>query len=203
MVTADDNPTSERHPLVVDEVMPRFDVSIAEHVIVRAAPSVTFRAALDLDFLRVHTPLLDAAMWARDLPRRVRRRPALAPPRLVLGRGDPLPGWLILGQEPDHEIAFGAIGRFWQPDITWRDVELDEFAAFAEPGWGKVAASFVVTPYGADASLLTYECRTTTTDVSSRRLFARYWRIVRPFVAHILRATVRTIRDNAERGPRT
>ena len=53
-------------------------------------------------------------------------------------------------------------------------------------------------PYGAGATLLSYECRTITTDAESRRKFARYWWLMRPFIAHIFRATVRTIRDNAE-----
>jgi hypothetical protein len=81
-------------------------------------------------------------------------------------------------------------------------VGASELAAFAEPGWGKIAASFVVAPYGEHATLLTYECRTVTTDPESRRRFLRYWSIVRPFVRHILRATLRTIRDDAERGDR-
>jgi hypothetical protein len=55
-----------------------------------------------------------------------------------------------------------------------------------------------VLPYGDGATLLSYECRTQTTDAESRRRFARYWSLMRPFIAHIFRATVRTIRDNAE-----
>jgi hypothetical protein len=54
-------------------------------------------------------------------------------------------------------------------------------------------------PYGERSTLLTYECRTITTDSDSRRMFMRYWRLGRPLIAHIFRATVRTIRDNAER----
>jgi hypothetical protein len=116
----------------------------------------------------------------------------------VLARGDPLPGWLVLGQRPDRELAFGAVGKFWQPSIEWRDVPVGAFAEFDEPGWGKIAANFSVLPYGQRSSLLTYECRTVTTDVDSRTKFARYWRLGRPVIAHIFRATVRTIRENAE-----
>jgi hypothetical protein len=186
-------------PLIIDAAMPTFDVSIAEHIIVRADPATTFRAARELDFLTVRTPLLDAAMWVRGLPARVTRQAATPPPRLVLAEGDELPGWAVLGEQPDRELAFGAVGKFWQPSIEWRDTPAEEFARFAEPGWGKIAASFSVLPYGDDATLLSYECRTVTTDAEARRDFARYWRLVRPFIAHIFRATVRTIRDDAER----
>ena len=60
-----------RVALLIDAAMPRYDASIAEHLIVRAEPSTTFASARNLDFLRVHTPLRDAAMWARGLPARL------------------------------------------------------------------------------------------------------------------------------------
>jgi hypothetical protein len=185
--------------LIIDAVMPTFDVSIAEHSIVRATPIATFRSARELDFLDIHTPVVDAAMWLRGLPARAAHRESSPPPRLVLAEGDELPGWVVLGEQPDRELAFGAVGKFWQPSIEWRDVPVDEFASFTESGWGKIAANFSVLPYGERAALLSYECRTVTTDADARRKFARYWGLMRPFVAHIFRATVRTIRDNAER----
>jgi hypothetical protein len=185
--------------MLIDQFMPRYDVTIAEHLIVHRDAAVTFRAAADLDFMSVHTPLLDLAMWARGLPARMTGRAPEPPPRLVLSKGDPLPGWLVLGQRIDREFAFGAVGKFWQPSIEWRDVGVDAFTAFDEPGWGKIAANFSVMPYGERSTLLTYECRTITTDSDSRRMFMRYWRLGRPLIAHIFRATVRTIRDTAER----
>ena len=191
--------TPESVPMLIDQFMPWCDVSIAEHVIVHDDPAGTFRAASDLDFMTVHTPLLDLAMWARRLPARTTGRALEPPPRLVLSKGDPLPGWLVLGERADRELAFGAVGKFWQPSIEWRDVAVDAFAQFNEPGWGKIAADFSVLPYGEGSTLLTYECRTVTTDPDSRRKFMRYWRLGRPVIAHIFRATVHTIRDNAER----
>ena len=71
-------------------------------------------------FLKVRTPLLDAAFWLRGLPERFGRKPAAALKRLVLGEGDPLPGWLLLGEVPDVELAFGAVGKFWQGRIDRR-----------------------------------------------------------------------------------
>lgn len=184
--------------LLIDALMPTWDANIAEHLIVRAEPGRTFGAARDLDFLSVHSPLLAASMWVRGVPDRLSRRPSMAPPRLVLSAGDELPGWVVLGEQPGRELAFGAVGRFWQPNIEWHDVPAEKFAAFAVPGWGKIVADFSVVPYGEHASLLTYECRTATTDADSRVRFLRYWRLVRPFVGHIFRATVATIGENAE-----
>jgi hypothetical protein len=185
--------------LLIDALMPTWDASVAAHLIVRADPDRTFRAARDLDFLSVHSPLLAASMWVRGLPDRLSGRPSVAPPRLVLSAGDELPGWVVLGEQRGRELAFGAVGRFWQPNIEWRDVAADEFAGFAAPGWGRIVADFSVVAYGEHASLLTYECRTATTDAASRVRFLRYWRLVRPFVGHIFRATVATIAADAER----
>jgi hypothetical protein len=50
---------------------------------------------------------------------------------------------------------------------------------------------------GADRTLLTSECRTATTDAEALRQFARYWWLIRPFVAHIMHAAVSTIAVNA------
>ena len=132
------------------------------------------------------------------LPARISGHAVEPPPRLVLSEGDPLPGWLVLGERPSGELVFGAVGKFWQPNIEWHDVAADEFARFNEPEWGKIVASLSVLPYGTRATLLTYECRTVTTDPLSRQKFLRYWTVIRPFVAHIFRATVHTIRDRAQ-----
>jgi hypothetical protein len=185
-------------PLLLDSLMPDSDVTIVEHLVVAAKPATTFRAAHDLDLLTVRTPLLTSAMWIRGLPTRLGRSPVAAPAELVVGNGVGLPGWGLLGEQPDREIVFGAVGKFWQPDIVWRDVSAVDFTGFTEPGWGKIAANFSVQPYGEHATLLSYECRTLTTDATSRRRFARYWRLIKPFVGVVLRASLRTVGANAE-----
>ncbi len=185
--------------MIIDEQLPVYDVVVAEHGVVDADPMTTLAAARDLDFLTVRTPLLVAAMWLRGVPDRLRHRAQPPPARLTLAGGVGLPGWLSLGQREGSEVAFGAVGKFWQANNEWRDVPLAEFADFCQPGWGKIACNFTVRPYDGNRTLLTYECRTATTDVVARRRFARYWWLIRPFVAHIMRATVATIAGNAAR----
>jgi hypothetical protein len=139
----------------------------------------------------------------RSLPERLGRRQTARPARLILAEGDPLPGWVLLGEVRGKELAFGAVGKFWQGRIEWRDVASSAFAGFAEPGYGKIACDFRVQPCGTNRTLLTYECRTATTSDDARTKFARYWNLVRPFVGYIMRATVRTVRRNAERSTTT
>ena len=188
--------------MILDDVMPAADATIAEHVVVHADGATTFAAARDLDFLRVRTPILVAAMWVRGLPARVTGHAEPVPPTLVLSE-ESMPGWILLGEQPDQEVAFGAVGVFWTPRIEWRPTARDEFPAFAEPGFGKIACNFSVRPYGDNSTLLSYEVRTATTDSASRGAFARYWRLIRPFVAHIMRATVHTVRDEVEESATT
>jgi hypothetical protein len=151
-----------------------------------------------MDLLTVRTPLVIASMWIRSLPLRIFGTASPPLRGLVVGRGLGLPGWSLLGEQADREIAFGAVGKFWQPVIVWRHVAPTGFASFEEPGWGKIAANFSVLPCGERSTLLSYECRTVTTDPESRRRFLRHWWLIRPFVAHIMRATVNQIKANAE-----
>jgi hypothetical protein len=69
-------------------------------------------------------------------------------------------------------------------------------------GGAKIAANFSVLPYGERSTLLSYECRTLTTDPESRRRFLRDWWVIRPFVGHIVRATAITIKADAEAAAR-
>jgi len=185
--------------MILDEMLPYPDVSIDESAVIAAGPARTFDSVRELDLMTVRTPLLTASMWVRGLPDHLRGKAPETPERLTLvgEDGSGLPGWLLLGQR-GNEICLGAVGRFWTPSIEWRPTTLEEFATFAEPGWGKIATSLSVRPYGEGHSVLTYECRTATYDEQSRRAFARYWRLIRPFVGHIMRATVHTVRANAE-----
>ncbi len=71
------------------------------------------------------------------------------------------------------------------------------FAAFAEPGWGRIAANFSVRHYGTPRTLISYEARTATGDPQSARRFGRYWIVVRPFVRSIMRGGVSVYREHA------
>jgi hypothetical protein len=187
---------------LLDRYLPVYDVALTEHIVIDADRDAVYSTARDLDFLQVRSPLLTASFFIRGLPARLSGKQAPAPPVLRLSAANAgLPGWLYLGDRPGHEVAFGAVGKFWQPDIAWHDVPLDAFAGFAEPGWGKIACHFLVREDGPGRTVLTYECRTATTDLSARAHMARYWWLIRPFVAHVMRATLRTIDREATSQP--
>lgn len=185
--------------MIIDRAVPRFDATIDVHRVVDAPRTATWRALQQLDLLSVHSPLLDAAVWARGLSDRLRARPLPDPASRVLRASElALPGWVRLGEQPQRELALGAVGRFWTSSIEWYDIGDADFAAFAEPGWGKIAANFTLRQYGPARTLLSYEARTATTDAASRRQFLRYWWLVRPVVGHIMRATLAAVAAGAE-----
>lgn len=199
-----------RATLLIDEILPEFDETIVEHLIIEARPGAVYAAVRNMDFLEISSPVMDAAMWVRALPERIGRRlrgeqAASAPTAATLGelldgtsKSEVFTGWIGLGEDRPNEIVFGAVGKVWQPDIEWRTVPATEFADFEESGFAKIAAGFSFREYGNNRTLMSYEARTANTDHDSRRRFRRYWWIVRVFVGVVLRAALRSAKRIAE-----
>lgn len=188
--------------MLIDDHLPAYDVTVARHAVVEADPETTYRAAMTANLLDLG-PIVRALGWLRAAPtailERARgRRAEPTPDRLTFGDIGDSDEWVRLAEEQDEEFVFGAVGKFWQPAIEWRDVDPDEFADFEEPGYGKIAATLLVRPYGEGRTLLTYEARTVTTDPASRRRFRRYWRLIGPFAGYLMGKALERIAADAE-----
>ena len=86
-------------------------------------------------------PVFMALMAVRSLPGLVRGRTlGLAMRRPIVDQFVDA-GFILLAEAAD-EFVLGAVGRFWRPSGSLRPTAAGEFAAFAEPGWAKVAANF-------------------------------------------------------------
>lgn len=190
-------------PLLLDEALPQFQFNRLEVIAVAADPGSVFAAARDLDLLSVHSPLFDMISRARGLADRVLHRtppplPSMRVADLFDTGGRPGQQWTGLGETPGRELAMGAVGKVWKPSIEWLPVSREDFTSFAEPGWAKIAAAFVVHPYGERRALLTYEARAAGTDPEAAARFARYWALVSPGAGLVLRETLRAVRATAE-----
>ncbi|MGA8217861.1 MAG: hypothetical protein WB771_04795 [Solirubrobacterales bacterium] len=192
--------------MLIDELMPRFDRSKVETVIVEAEPARVYSAVLEADLMQAYkgSPAMRVLFAARDAPsaiaRRMRKEPA--PPEPDALRLDALEDegeWVKLGEDFGQELVFGAIGRFWGRDISWETIGAEDFKDFRQPGFGKVAANFSVRSYGIGRTLLTYEARTAGTHPPASRAIKRYWVVVGPGIGIVLRGTVRYIKSLAER----
>ena len=108
-------------------------------------------------------------------------------------------GWTVLAETPGHEIVFGAVCKPWEGDVTFRPVPAEEVAAFAEPGFTKIAWGITVDRVGGLRTLIRTETRVSTTDEESRRRFRRYWAFVAPGVGLVRRELLRMIKRQAEK----
>ena len=113
----------------------------------------------------------------------------------------PEAGFLLLGERPGREIAFGLVGRFWTPSGGRVRVPPAEFRDFARPGHAKVMWTFTVEDEGPGAARLATETRVACADAASRRRFRLYWLCVRPFSGLMRRAMLRAVAHAAARAP--
>jgi hypothetical protein len=189
--------------MLLDDHLPRFDFVERHATGVGAPPAAAFVAIRNAELAG---PLARTLFLLRALPGLVlspretarrflgtRRSRALTVDALAAA------GFVVLGEDAGRELVLGTIGRFWLASGGMRSFPPGEFASFAEPGWAKAAWNFRVEPAPGGRATLSTETRVLCTDARSRRRFARYWRIVRPFSGLIRLEMLRAIRREAER----
>lgn len=117
--------------------------------------------------------------------------------------------FIVLAEEPNREFVIGtlvAAPRGWRAS---GDSSPDGFKALGssqQPGFALAAMNFRLE--GCDearktlssaCTLLTTETRVYATDATSRRRFARYWRVIYPGSALIRRMWLRAVKKRAEK----
>ena len=110
--------------------------------------------------------------------------------------------FLVLAEEPDREIVLGtlvAAPRGWRPPSKpTPDGFKALFVNSKTPGFASATMNFRIEEAGPTACTLTTETRVYATDASTRRRFARYWRVIYPGSALIRRMWLRAIARRAE-----
>lgn len=115
-----------------------------------------------------------------------------------LGRRGSGPVWDALlagGFQPFGEDTVVLVGKPWLPRAPLRRV--DDFVAFAEAGYAKMAMDLRAVAEGDGARLET-ETRIFLTDRAARRRFAAYWLVVRPFSGLVRRSLLKAAKRRAE-----
>ena len=111
----------------------------------------------------------------------------------------------MLAERPGEEIVVGTTGRFWalrEQDYMEAPRGLEDFHAFAPPGWAKGAMTVRVEPRDDGTSTLVTETRVLCIDHHARRHFAPYWALVSVFSGWIRRDLLGGIARIAEAGAR-
>jgi hypothetical protein len=114
---------------------------------------------------------------------------------LGAGSGPVWDALVAAGFQPFGDDTIVLVGRPWSRGGGRRRV--DDFVAFAEPGWAKMALDLRAFPDGTGARIET-ETRVFLTDRSARRRFAPYWLAIRPFSGLIRRSWLRAAKRRAE-----
>jgi hypothetical protein len=193
---APDEARAQQPELLIDQFLPRYDLAVVHAEVLRAQPERCYRAARSLDLLR--EPIIRTLLEVRAAPQRLADRltghHAAASTNVSMRTfrlGDmvrPPISWTLLGEVAGTEIVLGQIGRPWQSTHMGIGpiVPPEEFAAFDQPGFAKIALSLRAQPYGAAGSILTLETRVAVTDPASLKRFQRYWAVIGPF-SHLVR----------------
>ena len=191
-------------PMILDWLLPEPDATLVEHLVVDGDPDAVYRAVAGVNMVDIPRayPAVRALFAARGaaehllsalLGRPARTQEPDGPMRL--GEMPEHGEWVKLADEPPRELAFGVIGRFWAGETVWKTIDAHEFVAIDEPGFAKIACSVSLRPYGTARTLVSYEARTQALDSGSRAHFLRYWRVVRPGVAIVMRAFLRAVAE--------
>lgn len=180
--------------MLIDDVMPVYDVIKHHEAVLSARPEVVFDAIKGIDFGR--SPYIRALLTLRELPQLVRG--ALPSERLdfefLMNRG-----FVVLAEDPDREIVLGVAGRFWRPDGGMVRVDPSEFLTLELPNLAKATMNFAVTDLGGGKTKLTTETRVLCTDNKARRNFGIYWKVIGPFSGFIRTQTLKLIADEVGR----
>lgn len=184
----------ERDPLL-DRFMPAYEIVERHHVRIAAPAALTLDVARELD--------LDASPTVRTI---VRAREIILGataedrqhPRGLLANMESL-GWGILAEVPGQEVVVGAVTRPWEANVIFRAVPPEQFAAFNEPGFVKIAWTIRADPLGGSISIFRTETRAIATDAHARSKFRRYWAFLSPGIIAIRWALLGPVKKEAER----
>jgi hypothetical protein len=170
--------------MLLDELLPAWDVRQVHATEVEAPPERVFAAVRRLDL--GSSPINRALFLARGLlPRGLKLSDLMAR------------GFVLLGEDPPRELVLGLVARPWTLLGGIRRLDADGFRRFDRPGYARIAWSFVTAPMDGGTRLTT-ETRIRCTDPASRRKFRWYWRVIGPFSGVVRREALLVIKRDAE-----
>jgi hypothetical protein len=182
----------------LDRFMPVYDVVERHRISVAAPANVTLQAAGEADLTQ--SLAVRAIFKAREIVLGAERDGSVHP-RGLLALTTSM-GWAVLDNVPGREIVVGAVTRPWEANVVFRAVPPDEFAAFAEPGYVKIAWTLRADPTGPHDSIFRTETRAVATDAAARNKFRRYWSFLSPGIIAIRWLSLRPLKADAERRSR-
>jgi hypothetical protein len=187
---------SARQAVRLDEYVPQYQFGEFHKRRVHASPDRIFAAIHAVTAGEIR--LFRALTWVRNprWPWQPTKESILAaPPGKPILNVATQSGFLILAEDPPHELV---IGSYVVRPSTGAPPRAAEFAAVEMAGYAKAAMDFRVEDEGNGFCLLTTETRVLATDEDTRRRFALYWRLIYPGSALIRHSWLEAIARRAE-----
>lgn len=163
----------------IEQLLPEYDYVRRYKLFVPAPPEKVYEAYKRTNFS--DSKVVNALMWIRGLKR--------------------ADGKNFIHDHFQHyyddkkEVVLGLVAQPWKYRGKMKDLTLDEFSSFTEPGWTKILWNFSFE--GKDGgTLVTTETRMLCTDSASRRKFKLYWTFVAPLSGWTRREILKLIRKN-------
>jgi hypothetical protein len=177
--------------------MPGHDVRERHSVSVAAPAEITFAAAREISF---HDSRVIQMVFAlREIPGRLLGGPRAPTERRPVFDEVVALGWRQLAETPSRQVLMGAVTQPWKKEVQFRGLPAEEFVAFREPGYAKIARTIEVEPAGRSWSVFSTETRVMTTDPVSRERFRRYWAFLSPGILIIRYEILRLVRAETVR----
>ena len=174
--------------------VPNPDVRDEQEIIIRAPVDLVFFQATRINLQSL--PLVRAIFWIRSTIMGDTRIPR--PPMGILAETMSL-GWGLLAHTPCRTVVMGAVTRPWERNVTFRAVEPEQFAAFAEPDYVKIVWTLEAEADGSGLTRFRTTTRVVATDADARRKFRWYWRAFGLGIQLIRWDMLRALRRKAER----
>lgn len=188
-------PSADEADPLLDGFMPAYDIAERHRVVVRAPLNVTFSALMDMNL--DDSVLVRAIFKGRELlmgagpDAKTTARTLVAITREL--------GWVVLAEVPGREIVMGAVTRPWEAHVVFRGIPAEQFAAYNEPGYVKIAWTLRVDGMGPSVSVARTETRAVATDAAARRKFRWYWTRFSAGIVVIRELSLCLVKKEAER----
>jgi hypothetical protein len=190
---------------LLDQYMQSPRLRQVDRIAVRASPEQAWQAVRHVDAYKIG--FVRGLFALRQVPDallaklRGREPVRLTPTATIDEIAGPSNDFRLLCEVPGRGFAVGGVGNFWSPRIRFVHPTPEGFAAFAEPGNGKVVWGLEVASREGGGAWVSFEVRVSATDEESWRIFERYWLFIGQFSHAIRRAVMHMLKDELGRAP--
>ena len=187
-------PAADEEDPLLNRFLPAYEIVERHRIRVEAPAAVTLAVARDSDLQA--SPLVRTIFRAREIMLGATPGERRSP-RGLLAEMQSI-GWGVLADVPGREIVMGAVTKPWEANVTFRGLPPDQFAAFNEGGYVKIAWTIRADPITASESVFRTETRAIATDPNARAKFRRYWSFLSPGIIVIRWALLGPVKKEAE-----